>query len=166
MGDGRRLLAALRVDRLDDPRTLFEVRRIGPVPAWSQVVLVALLFAATVLLTHAEYLAKGTTFGFGGPGFNVLVAPIYEELVFRGWILGRLARARSATVAIAVSSLLFGLLHLRLVFWLDEPALLRTMIYAGLVLSPVLGWVTLRCRSVWPAVILHYANNLTYFLHA
>jgi len=166
MGAGRSLLAALRVDAPDDPGTLFEFRRVGPVPAWCQVALVPLLFVATILLTHAEYLAKGTTFGFGGPGFNVLVAPLYEELVFRGWILGRLARARTATVGLVVSSLLFGLLHLRLIFWLDTPALVRTMIYAGLVLSPVLGWITLRCRSVWPAVILHYANNLTYFLHA
>ena len=166
MTAGARLFAALRVDAPDDPRTLFEVRRIGPVPAWCQIVLVALLFVATVLLTHDEYLARGTTFGFAGPGFNVLVAPIYEELIFRGWILGRLARARSATLAIVVSSLLFGLLHLRNIFWLDTPALLRSMIFAGAVLGPILGWVTLRCRSVWPAVILHYANNLTYFLHA
>ena len=71
MGAGRRLLAALRVDPPDDPRTLFEFRRVGPVPAWCQVVL-----------------------------------------------------------------------------------------------GPILGWVTLRCRSVWPAVILHYANYLTYFQHA
>jgi membrane protease YdiL (CAAX protease family) len=28
----------------------------------------------------------------------------------------------------------------------------------------VLGYAALRCRSVWPAVILHYLNNLTYFL--
>jgi membrane protease YdiL (CAAX protease family) len=28
----------------------------------------------------------------------------------------------------------------------------------------VLAWLTLRCRSVWPAVILHYLNNLFYFV--
>src|SRR4030095_9516109 len=166
MTAGAGLLAALRVDAPDDPRTLFDVRRVGPVPAWCQGVLGALLFGAAGLCTPAEYLAKGTTFGFGGPGFNVLVAPIYEELIFRGWILGRLARARSATLGIAVSSLLFGLLHLRNIFWIEMPVLVRSMLYAGVVLGPILGWVTLRCRSVWPAVILHYLNNLTYFVHA
>ena len=133
-------------------------------PAWFQVLAIVGLFVTAVFLSHAEYLAKGTSFGFAGPGFNALVNPIYEELIFRGWILGRLARWRSALVAIAVSSLLFGILHLRNIFWLDASALLRMVVYAGCVIGPLLGYVTLRCRSVWPAVILHYMNNLTYFL--
>lgn len=51
---------------------------------------------------------------------------------------------------------------------LDDPSALFEFRRVGPVpvLSPVLGWITLRCRSVWPAVILHDANNLTYFLHA
>jgi len=161
----RRRLSVLRVDRLEeDPRRLFEFRRVWIVPAWIQVVLVVVLFVATVLLTHAEYVAKGTSFGIAGPAFNALVCPIYEELVFRGWILGRLARGRSPTFAIAVSSILFGILHLRNIFWLDTGSLVRQMMYAGVVLGPILGYVTLRCRSVWPAVCLHYVNNLAYYL--
>jgi membrane protease YdiL (CAAX protease family) len=157
----------LRIGKLEEPpSTLFELKRALGVPAWLQLVLVVLGFVATVLLTNAEFRAHGTSFGYPGPAFNAIVAPIYEELVFRGWILGRLARARSAGVAIAVSSLLFGLLHLRDIYWLDTPALLRLMAYTGLVLGPLLGYVTLRCRSVWPAVILHYLNNLTYFVRA
>jgi membrane protease YdiL (CAAX protease family) len=158
-------LSALRIERLEeDPRTLFELKRVGIVPAWLQASLVVGLFVATVLLTHAEYLAKGTTFGFAGPAFNVLVAPTYEELIFRGWILGRLAHRRSAAAAIAISSLLFGILHLRNIFWQDTGALVRSMVFTGVVLGPLLGWVTLRCRSVWPAVCLHYLNNLVYFI--
>lgn len=161
----QRLLSTLRIDPLEeDPRTLFEFRRVWGVPAWLQIILVVGLFVATVLLTHAEFRAKGTSFGFPGPAFNALINPIYEELVFRGWILGRLARHRTAPFAIAVSSLLFGILHLRNIFWLDTEALVRVMVYTGAVMSPVLGYVTLRCRSVWPAVILHYVNNLSYFL--
>jgi len=156
--------AALRLPPPGDPRELFELRRVGPVPAWLQLVLVAGGFTATTLLTHAEYLAHDTSFGVAGPAFNALVCPIYEELIFRGWILGRLARARSPWRAIVVSSLLFGLLHLRNIFWTEPEPLLRSMLYTGLVFGPVAGWLTLRCRSVWPAVILHYANNLTYFL--
>jgi membrane protease YdiL (CAAX protease family) len=163
----RRLLSTLRIGRLDEgPRALFEFRRIGIVPAWFQAVLVVALFVATVFLTHAEFKAKGTSFGVAGPAFNSLINPIYEELIFRGWILGTLARVRSASVAIAVSSILFGILHVRNIFWLDAEALVRLMIYTGVVLGPILGYVTLRCRSVWPAVCLHYVNNLGYFLRA
>jgi membrane protease YdiL (CAAX protease family) len=159
-----RVAAALRLEPLDASTDLFSLRRIGFVPAWAQLVLVVLLFVATVLLTLAEYRAKGTSFGYPGPAFNALVCPIYEELIFRGWILGRLARARSAALAIVVSSALFGILHLRTAFWLDATSVARLMLFTGAVMGPVLGWVTLRCRSVWPAVILHYLNNLVYFV--
>ena len=40
------------------------------------------------------------------------------------------------------------------------------MLCTGLVIGPLLGYVSLRCRSVWPAVILHYLNNLGYYLGA
>jgi membrane protease YdiL (CAAX protease family) len=155
----------LRVDGLDeDPRTLFELKRVWGIPAWLQATAVVVSFVATVLLTYREYRTKGTSFGVAGPAFNALVNPIYEELIFRGWILGRLARHRGPVQAIAVSSLLFGILHLRNIFWLEPWTLARVMMYAGAVIGPILGYVTLRCRSVWPAVVLHYLNNLVYFL--
>jgi len=134
------------------------------VPPWAQVVAVVGSFVATVLLTNTEYRAHGTSFGFPGAAYNALVCPIYEELIFRGWVLGRLRRWRSAPMAIVVSSLLSGLFHLRDVFWMDPLRLARTMATTGLLLGPLLALVTLRCRSVWPAVILHDMNNLTYFL--
>lgn len=144
--------------------SLFEFRRVGPVPAAAQVVAVVLLFVTTVLCTHAEYRAHETVFGFPGPGFNVLFAPIYEELVFRGWILGQLARRRSSAFAIAISSLLFGILHLRNIYWLVPERLVGQMVYTGAVFGPVAAWMTLKCRSLWPAVVVHYLNNLWYYV--
>lgn len=159
------LATLVRVRRLDeDPRTLLEMRRVLGVPPWAQLATVTGLFVASVLLSAHEFRTRGTAFGFAGPGFNAIVCPIYEELIFRGWILGRLAHRRPAWQAILVSSALFGILHLRLIYWLEPPALARTMAWSGLVLGPLFGWVTLRTRSVWPAVMLHYANNLAYYL--
>jgi membrane protease YdiL (CAAX protease family) len=160
-----RVAATLRIEPLgDDPDVLFEFRRCAGVPVWAQIVLVTGLFLATIFLTHDEYVRRGTVFGFAGAGFNALICPIYEELIFRGWILGRLARRRSALPAIAVSSLLFGLFHLRNIYWLEPWPLFRMVATHSLLTGPVLGWVALRCRSAWPAVILHYLNNLTYYL--
>lgn len=159
----RRLVAVLRLQPFAGPiNDLFEFRRVWRIPASLQVIAVVLLFVAAVLLTHAEYVAKGTCFGFPGPAFSMLFTPIYEELIFRGWILGALARRRSAVTAIAVSSFLFGLVHIRNIYWLDTPRLLSMMGYAGLVAGPFYGYVTLRTRSVWPAVVMHYVNNLAY----
>ncbi|HKB15723.1 MAG TPA: CPBP family intramembrane glutamic endopeptidase [Planctomycetota bacterium] len=161
----RTRLGALRIGKVHPDRdTLYDFKRVGRVPAWAQASLVVGLFLATVACTHAEYRSKGTAFGFPGPAVQMLVSPIVEEWVFRGWMLGRLVRNHSNTFAIGISSLLFGLLHVRNVYWLETGALLRSMAFTGLVLGPFLAYVTLRCRTLWPAVVLHYANNLGYYL--
>lgn len=41
----------------------------------------------------------------------VVVAPIAEELIFRGWLYGKLRRQLSMPIAIFLVSLLFGLVH-------------------------------------------------------
>ncbi|MCI0587132.1 MAG: CPBP family intramembrane metalloprotease [Planctomycetes bacterium] len=161
----RRSLEAFRIGRVDPVRdSPFEFRRVWIFPAWAQATAVVGLFLATVACTHAEYRSKGTAFGFPGPPFNMLVSPVYEEWIFRGWVLRRLVRNHSNTVAIGLSSLLFGLLHVRNVYWLDTGALVRTMAFTGLLLGPILAYVTLKTRSLWPAVVLHYVNNLGYYL--
>ena len=159
------IIGALRIERFDPRSTsLFEFRRAWIIPAWAQAAGVVGLFIATVLLTNAEYKSRGTVFGFPGPAFNVLVNPIYEELIFRAWILGMLVRHHSSAVAIAISSILFGIVHLRNIYWLNTIDLVQMMAYTGLVLGPICGYITLRFRTVWPAVILHYLNNLAYYI--
>ena len=159
------LRSFVRIGDVDPDRDdLFGFKRALGVPAWAQGVAIPVLFVATVLLTHREHVEHGTVFGFPGPAFNVLFAPIYEELIFRGWILARLVRRHSNLVAIVVSSLLFGLLHLRNIYWLEPEVLVRSMLFTGLVAGPFWAWVTLKCRSLWPAVIMHYLNNLAYYL--
>src|SRR5262245_609846 len=104
----RKLRALLHVGRVDPEReSLFDFKRVGPVPAWVQASSVVALFLATVLCTYREYQEKGTVFGFPGPAFNVLFVAIYEECIFRGWILGKLVRNHSNAFAIGVSGLLF-----------------------------------------------------------
>lgn len=152
-------------NRFDGPvNSLLEFRQMGPFPASLQIAFVTSLFVATVLLTHAEYVQKGTSFGYAGAAFNVLFCPIYEEMIFRGWILGSLAARRSNGTAIVVSSALFGLVHLRNIYWTEAPQLVHMMAYSGFILGPLFAYVTLRTRSVWPAVMLHYLNNLMYYL--
>ncbi|MEC3884630.1 type II CAAX endopeptidase family protein, partial [Halobacillus sp. HZG1] len=46
----------------------------------------------------------------------VLIAPICEEIVFRGYLLGRLSYKYGNTIGIIISSILFGILHLQNVF--------------------------------------------------
>lgn len=80
-----------------------------------------------------------------------LLAPVLEELLFRGAIQG-LLRAWGPRLAMAVTAVLFTLVHTRL--W-DLPAVL--------VLGFSLGYVCEVSRSVRPCIILHAANNLFAF---
>ncbi len=73
---------------------------------------------------------------------------IFEEMVFRGYILGAL-RPHGDKLAVIISALLFGLIHGNI---LQVP-------FAA-ILGMVLGWLVVQTNSIWPAVALHGANNL------
>ncbi len=87
-----------------------------------------------------------------GVGFNVamlaVVPAICEELLFRGYAQRQFERGLSPAWGIALSGILFGLYHLRLSQVLPLSALGLFMAY--------LVW---RTGSIWPAVIVHFANN-------
>ena len=80
-----------------------------------------------------------------------LLAPLFEELYFRGVLLDGLARAAgSRGTAVAATAMLFALMHTQT--WQFMPALF--------VLGIVLGWLYARRRSMVAVVALHAAFNL------
>lgn len=78
----------------------------------------------------------------------VLVAPVTEELLFRGLLLPALATRHGNALAVVATSVLFGLFHLDL-----QAAVYATMM--GL----LLGAVRVRAGSVLPAIALHAGFN-------
>ena len=76
------------------------------------------------------------------------LAPVGEELFFRGFMLTRLRRVWSAGPAILVTAIAFGVIHGELV---------HGVLATGI--GIYLGLVTERSASVIPAVICHVANN-------
>jgi membrane protease YdiL (CAAX protease family) len=76
------------------------------------------------------------------------LAPVCEELAFRGYLQTTLALRRRPAAAIAGAAVLFALLHMNPVLF---PALV--------VLGGVFGWLTWRAGSIWPAVLAHAVNN-------
>lgn len=86
----------------------------------------------------------------GGYFVVCLLAPLVEELVFRGAILRALLawRPERPWVMIAVSALLFALIHM-------NPAQMPHAFVIGL----LLGWMYVRTRSVVPGVVFHWVNN-------
>ena len=71
-----------------------------------------------------------------------------EELLFRGYIQTRLRQRWPRLLALAITSLLFGIIHL-------DPIQGTFAMLMGL----WLGEVTDRAGSIWPAVVAHTVNN-------
>lgn len=79
-----------------------------------------------------------------------LVAPVAEEILFRGFMLGALKKEMHPWVAIGVSALAFGVAH-------GTPL---GMIYAT-GLGVLMGWLAVRFNSIVPSMIFHVAYNCT-----
>jgi len=81
----------------------------------------------------------------------VIMAPLVEELLFRGAIQGHLLRKwKHPAGAIVLSSLIFGLVHGN---WVQAPFAFVT----GL----ALGWMYYRTGSLLPGILMHFVNNGT-----
>jgi len=125
-----------------------------------QIALISVLFILTTILQHRYFQKTGKMFENYPASVSILFAPIYEEVLFRGFILYGLMNLYSTTTAIIVSSLLFGIWHFKNIFWVKKTNLIYQMAYTGLILGPVMALVTIWSGTIWPAVILHYINNL------
>ncbi len=87
-----------------------------------------------------------------------VIAPIVEELIFRGLILQGFRRNYNAFVAVLMSALLFALFHLN-----------PWQFPATFVLGLLLGWIVVRTNSIILSILGHSINNflvlinITYF---
>ena len=80
----------------------------------------------------------------------IIVAPITEELLFRGLLLQLICRySRRAWVAIALSGLLFGLVHL------DLPQAVLPLTSMGI----ILGYARVKYRSIELCILIHALFN-------
>jgi membrane protease YdiL (CAAX protease family) len=78
----------------------------------------------------------------------VLIAPLAEEMLFRGFLYGTLKKYLKPFWAATLSSLIFGLFHMEF-----------TVIIPLFMLGMILCWVMERSKSLWTAVGFHMLNN-------
>lgn len=84
----------------------------------------------------------------------IAIAPLIEEVLFRGVLLSAWLKRLNVGWAVACTSLVFALVHLPdLKFlWYGLPNLAM--------LGAAFAWLRLKSNSLWPAVIAHGMNNL------
>ena len=83
----------------------------------------------------------------------VIIAPVVEELIFRGIILQGFRRNYSAFVSVFMSALLFALFHLN-----------PWQFPATFVLGLISGWIMVMNNNILLAIIVHSINNLMVLL--
>ena len=91
--------------------------------------------------------------GFLGFLSVCLIAPIVEEIVFRGIILRGLLGNYKNGQAIFISSALFSLYHI------NPDQLVHALLIGGF-----FGWLYVKTYSLWPSIIAHILFNLVAFL--
>ena len=85
--------------------------------------------------------------------YTVIGAPVVEEILCRGLILGEIRRSAHPWVAISLSALAFAVIHgnvYQFVFTLP--------------LGLLLGYLAVKFDSIWPTILLHAAFNGSNYL--
>lgn len=90
-----------------------------------------------------------------------LWAAAWEEVVFRGLAYGVILYVwHSALLAIAGSSLVFGLAHMRNVWWAGWRRSLRMTAYTGFIAGPLFAAVRWASGDIYLGVLVHFVHNL------
>ncbi len=79
-----------------------------------------------------------------------ILAPIFEELVFRGLLFEHIANLWGGMVAVIITALIFTVIHLQYNAYI---------LSALVILAFILGMMRLRTGSIWPSTIIHVVNN-------
>lgn len=133
---------------------------VALVPAIAMTIPALVLLTSTVGTYLVQWfpLSESETAMFedmGSGSFGAIIgacvlAPILEEMLFRGIILRSFLRQYSRCAAIVGSAALFGVAHMNIY-----------QFSAALVLGLIAGWLYERTRSLLPCIALHAAYNGT-----
>lgn len=115
---------------------------------WGLALLVSISIVIDPLLSHLP--SPDQNYGRGGWTLLavVVIAPVAEELLFRGMLTEMLRRHTGTAAAVIVSSVVFALMHL-------QPAVMIDAFLAGMALC----YIYFLTRSIYACILLHMFNN-------
>ena len=138
-----------------------KLKQIGFLTPGIQIFIICVLFVLAIFQQFIEYKKTGKTWGGHFPlKTSSFFAPIFEEVIFRAIILVGLIEIFSTTYAIIISSFLFGLWHLKNIFYFSKNGLIWQIFYTGFIFGPIMAILTLFTGTIWLSVIVHFCNNL------
>ena len=145
---------------------------LSKLPSWLDIFLapagfIIYLIISAILIAIASQLSfvnldqvQDTGFSQLGQGYEylvafmmlVVIAPVAEEILFRGFLFGKLRKHVPNWVAILITSLLFAIVHGAVNVGIDVVAL-----------SVVLCLLRLVSGTIWPSILLHMLKNAIAF---
>lgn len=98
--------------------------------------------------------------------FPIIGTAVVEEILFRGYILNTLLKKMKKEVAIIVTSILFVLIHIPLLLFIQHLGGYDFFLalYILLVSSIVYSILFVKTRNLWPSIIAHFLNNVLLLL--
>ena len=78
-----------------------------------------------------------------------VVAPIYEEIIFRGILLKGMSKKINPIIALVVSALLFAIVHMNIPQGIN-----------AFLLGLVIGFIYLKTGSIYLSIFAHFINNI------
>jgi membrane protease YdiL (CAAX protease family) len=91
----------------------------------------------------------------------VIIAPIAEELLFRGYLFGKLKKTTPIWLAIIVTSLVFGVFHL-----FNSGTLAWNLAIDTFALSIILCLLRVVTGNIWASILLHMVKNgIAFYLY-
>jgi membrane protease YdiL (CAAX protease family) len=136
---------------------IFAVLKFGRIKlhfSKSQWLSLTILFSLGLVVSHL-------TFPIIKPIYLIIaivLAPLMEEIYFRGYVLENITGSQKQRIII--TSILFGLYHLKNAQLLTTNALIYQILYAGIFIGPILAYIKLRTNSLFYPIALHSLNNL------
>lgn len=83
----------------------------------------------------------------------IIIAPLIEEILFRGFLLRTFADRFSPWIANLLAAAIFALVH----FEFQSVGII-------FILALILNWIFLKSRSLWPCIAFHMINNTLAFV--
>lgn len=142
--------------------SVFQIRKVGPVQPPTILAIVTSLFIINILINY--YFLNIRLIPSGYSHLELLFAPIYEEIIFRGLVFHEMIRLFSFKKAFITSCFFFSLWHLKNIFFLSPVKLISQMFYSACIFAPITTYLVHKYKSIWPGVVLHYTNNIAAFI--
>lgn len=121
---------------------------------------IIILFIGIIFIGLVSFIFLGVTKYFHTVRYPLLffiATPIVEELIFRGWVYGKIEKYKNLS-PVFLSALLFGLNHLQYTNFIPTHFVLFQIVYA-FILGIFLGKIRQYSKSVYIGMLVHIFIN-------